>query len=67
LVWFRRAADLGDGQAQFALGGIYEQGELVPKDLAQARNWYQKAAAQQGFAQDDARQALVRLQGTALP
>jgi TPR repeat protein len=41
---------------------IYEQGEFVPKDLVQAENWYQKAAAQKGIAQEDARQALVRLQ-----
>jgi hypothetical protein len=67
LMWFRKAAELGDAQAEFALGGIYEQGELVPKDLAQAQAWYAKAAAQAGFLQDDARQALVRLQRTAIP
>lgn len=67
VLWFRKAADLGDGQAQFSLGAMYEQGELVPKDLAQALAWYQKAAAQKGFAQDDAKQALTRLQGTAKP
>jgi uncharacterized protein len=67
VLWYRKAADLGDGQAQFSLGAMYEQGELVPKDLAQALAWYQKAAAQKGFAQDDAKQALERLQGTAKP
>jgi TPR repeat protein len=67
LLWFRKAADQGDGLAQFSLGATYEQGEIVPKDLAQAAAWYQKAAAQKGIAQDDARQALKRLQGTANP
>jgi uncharacterized protein len=67
VFWFRKAADQGDGQAQLSLGAIYEQGELVPKDLTQAVAWYQKAAAQKGVAQDDARQALVRLRATASP
>jgi hypothetical protein len=67
LMWFRRAAELGDAQAEFSLGAIYEQGDIVPKDLAQAQAWYEKAAAQEGFLQDDARQALVRLQRTAIP
>ncbi|HTV79563.1 MAG TPA: tetratricopeptide repeat protein [Steroidobacteraceae bacterium] len=67
LVWFRKAAEQGDGQAEFALGVMYEEGEGVPRDLAQASAWYQKAAAQGGFAQEDARHALLRIQGIAKP
>jgi len=48
---FRRAAEAGDAQAALALGGTFDPMVLkglgvigVAVDLAQARNWYQKAA-----------------------
>ena len=36
----------GEAEAQFALGFIYFQGEVVPQDYAQALKWYRLAAAQ---------------------
>jgi uncharacterized protein len=40
-------AQNGDAEAQFELGKNYETGRIgLPKDLAQARKWYQAAADQ---------------------
>jgi len=38
-----RAAALGGPVAMFYLGGLYEGGSGVPKDLDQARQWYEKS------------------------
>jgi membrane associated rhomboid family serine protease/TPR repeat protein len=43
---YRRAAELGDANAQFALGMMYENGYGLPKDTALALQWYRKAADQ---------------------
>jgi TPR repeat protein len=40
-----RAAGLGSPRAMFYLGVMYENGHGVPRDLAQARTWFEKAAA----------------------
>lgn len=40
-------ADAGNAAAQHSLGVLYEKGEGVSKDYAQARAWYQKAAAKE--------------------
>lgn len=41
----RRAANLGHPQAQLQLGRLYETGQMgVPRDLAEARRWTQRAA-----------------------
>ena len=45
-TWFRRAAMLGDAEAQFQMGRAYERGLGVPVNLAEALAWYRKAAAQ---------------------
>lgn len=42
----RPLAEAGDQYAQFALGMMYEQGEGVPQNRAEAIKWYQKAADQ---------------------
>lgn len=71
VVWWRKAAeprgqmwegssgekspDQGDASAQFYLGWAYDNGKGVPKDDAQAVDWYRKAA-EQGYA--DAQNAL---------
>jgi len=39
-------AEQGDAWAQLKLGGLYEHGEGVPKDNAEAADWYAKAAVQ---------------------
>ncbi len=46
LIWVRKAADQGDPREQFNLGSFYFNGWATPKDEAQARLWYAKAAAQ---------------------
>jgi hypothetical protein len=46
LVWVRKAAEQGDPGEEFNLGSFYFNGWAVPKDDAQARLWYGKAAAQ---------------------
>src|SRR5215467_6097985 len=44
LKWTRRAAKRGDPDAQNGLGQMYENGEGVPQNYAQAAKWYRKAA-----------------------
>jgi GlpG protein len=47
LAAYRRAADLGNADAQYYLGQIFEYGrEGWPEDHKQALYWYRKAAAQ---------------------
>ena len=43
---WRPLAEQGDPIAQFRLGSLYENGDGVPRVFAQARQWYEKAAAQ---------------------
>ncbi len=43
----RKAAELGDADAAYHLGGLYAQGEYgLTKDSGQALSWYRKAAQQ---------------------
>ena len=44
LTWMTKAASSGVVNSQYQLGLIYAQGEIVPKDLSNARLWIQKAA-----------------------
>jgi tetratricopeptide (TPR) repeat protein len=44
LNWYRNAADEGHVYAMYLLGTMYESGEIVEKDVAQAIKWYRKAA-----------------------
>ena len=45
-VWFKRAADQGDCLGQFLLGGGYENGRGVKKNVVSAHHWYGLSAAQ---------------------
>lgn len=45
LDYHQRAADLGNGWSQIAVGGIYENGTGTAKSWSKARNAYQKALA----------------------
>jgi TPR repeat protein len=45
-MWFRKAADLGDVQAQYRLGLLFSEGKGVAKDEKQAVTWYMGAAGQ---------------------
>jgi TPR repeat protein len=41
-------AELGDAEAQYNLGVMYDEGAGIDQDLAKAASWYRKAA-EQGF------------------
>ena len=47
-MWFRRAADQGDAEAQSNLGVMYSEGQGLPQDYVQAFMWLDIAAAQNG-------------------
>ena len=56
--WFRKAAELGEGRSQLALGMLCWTGRGVPTDPAQAVHWWRKAA-------DAGNPAAMRLLGMA--
>jgi TPR repeat protein len=60
-VWFEKAANQGNAEAQYQLGNLYENSQLS-KDYKTAANWYQKAA-QQGSAKAQARLGMFYSQG----
>ena len=41
-MWFRKAAEQGNRDAQYGLELMYEEGQGVPQDYAQAALWYRK-------------------------
>jgi TPR repeat protein len=43
-IWYRKAADAGDGVGMMNVGVMYANGRGVPRDDAQAAIWYRKAA-----------------------
>ena len=54
----RKAAEQGDAQAQYFLGGMFRDGLGVKQDDAQAVEWYRKAAKQ---GHNESKQALKEL------
>ena len=42
VVWYRKAADQGDADAQTLLGMMYDHGHGVPQDYAQAVVWFER-------------------------
>jgi TPR repeat protein len=44
--WFHTAAELGDAEAQCALGKVHRKGRGVPTDSAESVRWYRRAAEQ---------------------
>ena len=46
LCVFRLAAEQGDAEGQYILGGLYEMGRGVPQDYAESVKWFRKAAEQ---------------------
>lgn len=57
--WWRRAADSGPAEMQYALGLLYSAGlHGVPHDAGEAEWWYRRAAEQ---GSDDAKKALRKL------
>jgi uncharacterized protein len=43
---FKKFAELGDSEAQYFLGRMFDKGEGVPKEHAEAMKWYLRAANQ---------------------
>ena len=46
MKWYRKAAEQGDAEAQYKLGGCYLDGEGVARDKTEALKWWRKAAEQ---------------------
>ncbi len=63
--WLPLAAQ-GDIDAQFALGFLYNTGQGVPQDYAQAHKWYLKAAAQ-GHATAQVNLGVLYANGQGVP
>lgn len=60
LKWQRQAAQSGYAEAQYGMGLLYANGQYLQQDNAQARFWFERAAAQGHIA---ARLALLSLGG----
>lgn len=65
LHYYRKAAAAGDHAAQNNLGELYETGQGVAQDLAQAYAWYERAA-QAGFAPGQLNLARLYAAGTGV-
>jgi TPR repeat protein len=63
---WRKAADLGNAEAQGNLGFMYKKGWGVPKDDVEAAKWYRKAA-DQGVALAQCSLGLMYAQGRGVP
>src|SRR3989344_4931560 len=50
ILWLGKAAEKGNANAQYNLGGMYANGRGVARDDAEAVKWYRKAA-EHGYAQ----------------
>jgi TPR repeat protein len=59
---FRPLAEQGNARAQTLLGLMYEDGQGVPKNFAQAAKWYQRAS-EQDFAMAQNNLGLMYLNG----
>ena len=59
-------AELGDAEAQYNLGVLYDEGAGVEKDLASAAGWYRKAA-EQGFMDAQTNLGIMYVHGQGVP
>ena len=55
-------AELGDVEAQYNLGVMYDEGTSVTQDLGKAAEWY-RMAAEQGFVDAQANLGMMYYQG----
>ena len=55
-------AELGDVEAQYNLGVMYDEGTSVVQDLGKAAEWY-RMAAEQGFVDAQANLGMMYYQG----
>lgn len=44
LKWYKKAAEHGNVQAMYSLGGMYYYGDGIEDDDAEAAKWYKRAA-----------------------
>ena len=63
---YRKAAKQGVAKAQHSLGLMYERGEGVPQDDAEAVKWYRKAA-EQGVAEAQYNLGVMYGKGQGVP
>lgn len=59
-------AELGDVEAQYNLGVMYDEGAGVDRDLASAADWYRRAA-EQGFIDAQTNLGMMYYQGQGVP
>ena len=59
-------AELGDAEAQYNLGVMYDEGAGRERDLAMAARWYLKAA-EQGFLDAQTNLGMMYLSGQGVP
>ena len=59
-------AELGDAEAQYNLGVMYDQGASVDLDLGKAASWYRKAA-EQGFMDAQTNLGMMYYRGEGVP
>ena len=62
----RKKAESGDAVAQYVLGLMYDNGQGVPKDDAEAVKWY-RLAADQGYALPQFNLGLKYFNGEGVP
>src|SRR5258705_383003 len=62
----RAQAEKGDAAAQYNLGVMYEKGQGIPQDYAEALKWYRKAA-DQGLVEAQYQVGLVYANGQGIP
>jgi TPR repeat protein len=65
-VWYRKAAEQGNANAEYNLGIYYYQGLGVPQDYAQAVAWFRKAA-EQGHSNAEFNLGVCYLDGQGVP
>lgn len=53
ILWYTKAAELGDDYACFELGRFYKEGKIVKKDIATAKYWFDKVITHGGNYKDD--------------
>ena len=66
LKWYRLAADQGNADAQNNLGAMYDNGQGVPQNYAEAVKWF-RLAADQGHAIAQNNLGLMYAKGQGVP
>ena len=66
IIWYMRAAEAGNVEAQFTLGTMYLAGSDIEKDAAAAASWLEKAA-ENDHAQSQFQLAVLYCTGQGVP